>query len=100
MSGNFIAQAGDSVLITIRVIPRASRSQIAGTRNDALLVRLAAPPVDGAANAELIDVLAASLDLPRRDITVIAGERSRTKRVQVRGLTAADVSQRLTRQPG
>ena len=100
MSGTFITQSGDSVLITVRVIPRAARSQIAGTRNDALLVRLSAPPVDGAANAELIEVLAAALDVPRRDISLIVGERSRTKRVQVRGLTASDVTRLLTRQPG
>ncbi|HVG72029.1 MAG TPA: DUF167 domain-containing protein [Vicinamibacterales bacterium] len=100
MTGTFITQSGDSVLITVRVIPRATRSHIAGTRNDALLVRLSAPPVDGAANAELVEVLAAALDVPRRDISLIAGERSRTKRVQVRGLTAVDVNQRLTRDPG
>lgn len=100
MSGTFITQSGDSVLITVRVIPRAARSQIAGTRNDALLVRLSAPPVDGAANAELIEVLAAALDVPRRDISLIAGDRSRTKRVQVRGLRASEVNRLLTRQPG
>ena len=100
MSGTFITQSGDAVLITVRVIPRATRSQIAGTRNDALLVRLSAPPVDGAANAELIEVLAVALDVPRRDVSLIAGERSRTKRVQVRGLTASDVNRLLTRQPG
>ncbi|HEX5217292.1 MAG TPA: DUF167 domain-containing protein [Vicinamibacterales bacterium] len=100
MNGSYITQSGDSVLVTVRVIPRANRSQIAGTRNDALLVRLSAPPVDGAANAALIEVLAAALDVPRRDISLIAGERSRTKRVQVRGLTAEDIKQRLTRHPG
>ena len=49
------------VLIDVRVIPRAKRSGLAGKRGDALLVRLQAPPVDGAANAELVEVLAAAL---------------------------------------
>ena len=73
--------------INIRVIPRASKSGIAGTRGDAILVRLTAPPVEGAANAELIDVLAEALDVPKRAISIIAGERARQKRVRIDGLT-------------
>ena len=95
MSGTFLTQSGDSVLITIRVIPRATRSQIAGTRNDALLVRLSAPPVDGAANAELIDVLSDALGVPRRSVTLVSGERSRSKRVRVAGMAADDVRRAL-----
>jgi uncharacterized protein (TIGR00251 family) len=95
VSGTFLTQSGDSVLITIRVIPRATRSQIAGTRNDALLVRLSAPPVDGAANAELIDVLSDALGVPRRSVTLVSGERSRSKRVRVAGMAADDVRRAL-----
>lgn len=73
------------VVLRVRVMPRAWRSGIAGTRDGALLVRLAAAPVDGAANAELIDVLSDALDVPRRAITIIGGERSRAKRVLVKG---------------
>ena len=64
------------VLIDVRVIPRAKRSGLAGSRGDALLVRLQSPPVDGAANAELIEVLAAALGVTRREVTIVAGERS------------------------
>lgn len=74
-------------LINIRVIPRSGRSGIAGTRGDAVLVRLNAAPVDGAANAELIEVLANALDVPKRAVTIVAGERSRHKRVRVEGTT-------------
>jgi uncharacterized protein len=72
-------------LINIRVIPRSSTRGLAGTRGDAVLVRLNAAPVDGAANAELIEVLADALDVPKRAITIAAGERSRHKRVRVEG---------------
>jgi uncharacterized protein (TIGR00251 family) len=72
--------------LDIRVIPRAGRSGFAGLREGALLVRLAAAPVDGAANDELIALLAKALKIPRRDITIVSGERSRSKRVRVEGV--------------
>ena len=84
----------DGVLVEIRVIPRAGRAGIAGVRNDALLVRLTAPPVDGAANSELIEVLADALDIPKRAIAIVSGERSRSKRVRIAGRTASEI-QRL-----
>jgi hypothetical protein len=76
----------DGVVIKARVIPRASKSCLAGTRGDELVVRLHAPPVEGAANAELIDVIAAALDVPKRAVSIVAGERSRQKRVHVAGI--------------
>lgn len=79
----------------MRVIPRAGRSRIAGLRDGAVLVRLAAAPVDGAANAELIDLLARALDIPKRDITILSGERSRAKRVRVAGMDRAAAIARL-----
>ena len=84
--------------VDVRVIPRAGRSGVAGLRDGALLVRLAAAPVDGAANAELIDVLARALDRPRRDITIVSGERSRTKRVRVAGMSGPQVMALLGRE--
>ena len=72
--------------LEIRVIPRAGRSGFAGLREGALLVRLAAAPVDGAANAELIALLAKTLKIPKRDITIVSGERSRSKRVRIDGV--------------
>lgn len=56
-------------------------------RQDAVLVRVSSPPVDGAANAEVIEVLAHALGLPRRAITITGGQQSRTKRVAIDGLT-------------
>ena len=79
----------------LRVIPRAGRAGVAGTRQGAWLVRLNAPPVGGAANRELIELLAETLGVPRRAITIVAGERSRTKTVRVDGITLDDVNARF-----
>ena len=81
----------DGVVLSVRVIPRAGRSGLAGIRDDAVLVRLAAAPVDGAANAELIETLADALDVPRRAVSIVSGERSRQKRVRIAGIGAATV---------
>ena len=84
------------VVFSVRVIPRASRPGPAGTRNGAFLIKLAAPPVEGAANAELIELLSGLLDIPKRNITIVGGERSRTKRVQVTGIELDAVHARLS----
>jgi uncharacterized protein (TIGR00251 family) len=84
-----------AAILTVRVIPRAGNTAIAGTRDNALLVRLAAAPVDGAANAALVTLLAETIGVPRRQITVIAGEKSRTKHVKVIGVNAETVRRRL-----
>lgn len=55
-------------------------------RDGVLVVKLAAAPVDGAANEELISLLAKTLKIPKRDITIVSGERSRTKRIRIAGL--------------
>jgi uncharacterized protein (TIGR00251 family) len=77
------------------VIPRAGRSGVAGTRGNALVVRLNAAPVDGAANAELIEILADTLGVPKRAIEIVSGERSRQKRLRVTGLSIDDVRAKL-----
>lgn len=84
-----------AVFLDVRVIPRAARSGLDGTRNGALLVRLAAPPVEGAANAELIRVLAEVLGVPKQHVTIVAGKRGRLKRVKVEGITPDRAAERL-----
>ena len=69
--------------LTVRVIPRSSKPGIAGIRDGALLVRLQSPPVEGAANDELIQVIARTFGAARRDVEIVAGVRSRLKRVAV-----------------
>lgn len=83
------------VTFRVRVTPRAGRSTIAGQRGDALAVKLAAAPVDGAANDALVAMLALLLDRPRRDVSILSGDRARDKVVEVRGIARELVAARL-----
>jgi uncharacterized protein (TIGR00251 family) len=69
----------------VRVIPRAKQSSIEGVRDGVLRVRLAAPPVDGAANAALVELLSSRLGVARSRVSLVKGERGRTKTVEVSG---------------
>jgi uncharacterized protein (TIGR00251 family) len=77
----------------VRVVPRASRSSVVGEHDGALRVRVAAPPVDGAANEELLHVLARAFEVPTRDVLITSGHSSRLKQAQVRGATCAQLNQ-------
>ncbi len=77
----------DAVTFRVRVVPRASKSGVAGEQDGALRVRVAALPIDGAANAELARTLARSLDVPVRAVEIIGGETSKNKRVRVSGVS-------------
>jgi len=79
------------VRVSVHVQPRASRSEIIGQHGAALKVRLQAPPVDGAANEALVQLLSDSLGVSRRSVRVVAGATSRTKTVEVVGTTEAAV---------
>jgi len=91
-----IRPAADGVIIDVRVIPRSRLSGVAGTRGDALLVRLSAPPVDGAANTELIEVLARVLQVTKGSVSILSGETSRQKRVKVAGIDLKMAVDRLS----
>jgi uncharacterized protein (TIGR00251 family) len=81
--------------LDIRVIPRAGRTGFGGLRDGALLVKLAAAPVDGAANDELIALIARALRIPKRDVTIVAGERARSKRIRIAGIDREQALARL-----
>ena len=81
--------------IDVRVIPRARTTASAGERDGAFLIRLAAPPVDGAANDALVSYLSDTFNIPRRAIRIVSGERSRHKRVSLEGVSAEEVNARL-----
>ena len=81
--------------LEIRVIPRAGRTGFGGLRDGALLVRLAAAPVDGAANDELIALIAKALRIPKRDVTIVSGERARLKRIRIAGVKRDEALSRL-----
>jgi uncharacterized protein (TIGR00251 family) len=80
----------------VRVIPRAGRTAIAGVRGGALLLRLGAAPVDGAANEELVAFLAKQFGRPKRSVAIVSGHNARDKRVVVSGLSAAEAAARLS----
>jgi len=84
--------------LTVRVIPRASKPGLAGTRDGDLLIRLKAPPVEGAANAELIRVLSDLFDVPQRSIAIVSGAAARRKRVRIDGVTDTYIAARLASQ--
>ena len=87
-----ISERSDGVVrFSVRVQPRASRSAIEGVHGDALRVRLSAPPVDGAANDALVELLARELGVAKRDVRVIAGAASRSKVIEVDGVGSARV---------
>jgi uncharacterized protein len=76
-----------NLTLAVQVVPRASRSEVLGEHNGALRVRVAAPPVEGAANNELIATLAKALGVPRRNIEIESGVTGKRKRVSIRGAT-------------
>ena len=82
-------------LLPIRVVPRARRTEFSGRRGDAILVRLAAPPVDGAANEALIAFLSEHLGIPQRRIVIARGASGRDKTIAIDGLTPAEIARRL-----
>lgn len=83
-----IKQQDGAVSFSVRVQPRASRDEFAGEWQDGLKIRLTAPPVDDRANDALQEFFAASLKVPLSAVRIAAGERSRTKRVEIQGVTA------------
>ena len=90
-----ITPRGAGVEFDVRVTPRARRTEHRGFQDGTLIVRLAAPPVEGAANEALVDYLAEVLGIPRRAVRIVSGGKSRHKRVAADGLTAEALQKRL-----
>jgi uncharacterized protein len=80
-----------AVTFAVRVQPRASKNEVAGLMDGALKIRLQAPAVEGRANHALCEFLGELLKRPKSAVRILAGERSRTKRVEILGVTAAEV---------
>jgi uncharacterized protein (TIGR00251 family) len=83
--------AAGTVSFQVRVQPRASRDEIAGVINGALKIRLQAPAVDNRANEALVEFLARLLKTPKSAVRILAGDRSRRKRIEIRGVTKQQV---------
>jgi uncharacterized protein (TIGR00251 family) len=102
LSRDAICADGEDAILRVRVTPRARRSELAGWIVDAegrdrVAVRLAAPPVDHAANKALVELIAALLDVPRSRVEIVSGELSRLKTLRIRGVSPGGVQEKLGR---
>ncbi|MDR0967082.1 MAG: DUF167 domain-containing protein [Myxococcales bacterium] len=97
MSAAYLRTVAGGVELALHVQPRASKTGIAGEHGDRLKLRLAAPPVDGAANEELIRFFADLFDVQKRAVEIVSGESGRQKRVIIRGVDAAFARERIGR---
>jgi uncharacterized protein (TIGR00251 family) len=95
----FLRVQVDGVSLQVKVVPRASRNEIGDILGDRLKIRVAAPPVDAAANHELVAFLARSLGVPRSDVNITRGQVSRNKTVHIRG-AGPDAIQRVINRAG
>ena len=86
----------EGIVLSLRVVPRASRSKLL-VDEGVLRLRLAAPPVEGAANAELIRYLAKLVGIPKTAVKLVSGERSKNKRILLEGVSAEDMQKLLKR---
>jgi uncharacterized protein (TIGR00251 family) len=90
-----ITEAERGAAFLVQVIPRASRNEVEGIKGNALKVRVTAPPVEGAANKALIELLAERLKIRKSQIEIVAGQTSRQKMISVVGLHPSEVEKRL-----
>ena len=81
--------------VALHIVPRARATAVAGSHGDAVKICVAAPPVDGAANAELVRYLAARLDVPAARVTIVGGASGRRKTVAVAGVGADEIRRAL-----
>ena len=95
MNSLIVQDTKDGAILTVRVQPKASTTECVGIHGDAIKIRVAAPPVDGAANDELIRFLARQLSIPSTSVRIQSGASGRHKRVFVKGVTAQLVLARL-----
>jgi uncharacterized protein (TIGR00251 family) len=92
-----IREAAGGVEVDVSVVPRASRSQVVGMHGDRIKVQLAAPPVDGAANAELVELLAELIGVPARAVAIVRGATGKRKTVRIADVDVATVRHALDR---
>jgi len=92
----YLSQSKDGVCVAIKVQARASRTEIAGTLGSELKIKVTAPPVDSAANAAVLELLAETLGCARNSIELLRGHTSTHKQVLIRGMTLQEVAERVT----
>ena len=87
----YYSETADGVVLNVRAQPRSSRSGVDGVVGDALKVRIRSAPVDGKANKELVETLADFFSLPKSRVSFVGGETSKSKRILLAGLGAAEL---------
>jgi uncharacterized protein len=92
----WVNQKGDSTVLSCRVQPNSSKEGIGEIKNDALVIRLNAPAVEGKANDALIKFLSKRLGIAKSRISIIRGEKNRNKLVSVQGVSPEEIAERLT----
>jgi uncharacterized protein (TIGR00251 family) len=90
-----IVERDGGVIFAVRVIPRGSKNAIEGAYGEALKVRLTAPALENRANERLRRVLADCLNVPMAAVRIVAGEKSRTKRISISGVTRGEIIELL-----
>jgi hypothetical protein len=88
----WIQETHEGVIFKAVIQPRGSRNEIVGLKDDALKIKLTAPPVQGAANKMCIDFLAKTLKVRKSDVEIVRGQGSRTKQILVRGATPGKIT--------
>jgi uncharacterized protein (TIGR00251 family) len=86
-----ITRVAGALVFAVRVQPRANRDEVAGTMDGAIKIRLRAPALENRANDALIELLADRLGMPKAAVRILSGDRSRIKRVEVRGVTEKQI---------
>ena len=92
---SFLTDTPAGTVLNLRIIPRAHKNAIQGEHGDALKIRLCAPPVDGAANAALMDFLAETFSLPRARVQLLSGQTSRNKRVLLASVPSSAIRTKI-----
>ena len=87
----YYSETAEGVVLNVRAQPRSSRSGVDGVVGDALKVRIRSAPVDGKANKELVETLADAFSLPKSRVSFVGGETSKSKRILLAGLGAAEL---------
>jgi uncharacterized protein (TIGR00251 family) len=88
----FRVAADGRITLTLHIQPGAKKTEFAGRHGDALKIRLAAPPVDGKANEALVKFIATTLHLPKSSVTLISGQTSRRKVLEVNGAESSEIT--------
>jgi hypothetical protein len=93
-----IQERDGCAIFSVRVQPRACKDELAGEMNGALKIRLQAPAVENHANDSLIEFLAQLLKTPKSAVRILSGDRSRTKRIEIRGVTGLQIQALLPKE--